>query len=112
MKADTGGVSKLNKQATAAQIKERTGDKEEAGFTNAQIAVEVAKYKLSEASGVGLAFIIESMEKPETCLDVVWFDIASRKVLQVKSDCYKAGGFGFRNFWFASVKRAVKEMKK
>jgi len=109
--ADIDGVLKRNNRATAAQIEIRNGNDEPTSFTPEQIAAEVKSYKLSKESGVGLVLIIESMEKPEAYIDTVWFDIETREVLDVQSDWYKAGGFGFRNYWFSPVKRAIKEIK-
>jgi len=41
---------------------------------------------------------------------VVFFDIGSRKILYFERRCEKAGGMGFRNYWFGPVKRAVKDL--
>jgi|HubBroStandDraft_1064217.scaffolds.fasta_scaffold370712_2 hypothetical protein len=109
--SDIDGVLKLNHKATSAQIKVDEGKDEDSHWTAGRIAAEVKSYKLSTPSGVGLVLIIENMEKPMAYIDTVWFDVETREVLGVQSDYYKAGGFGFRNYWFATVKRAVKEIK-
>jgi hypothetical protein len=110
VRADISGVAALNKKVNDGQIVRHSGGKLRASLTDKQISAQLKRYSLSSKSGVGLVFIIESMQKPTACIDVVYFDIATREPLDIQDDCYKAGGFGFRNFWFSPIKRAVKKM--
>jgi len=71
-------------------------------------------YKLTKDKGLGLVFIMDRLVKAQQtgCLYVVFFDIASRKVVRSERVCADAGGIGFRNYWFKPIKVAVEKLPK
>jgi hypothetical protein len=79
-------------------------------ITEQDIAATVRAYDIRYKEGLGLVFLMDRLVKAQqtACLYVVFFDIRSRKVLYSQRRCEKAGGIGFRNYWFAPVKHAVK----
>lgn len=111
---DLQAVESNNQKASAKQIDHQDGSREEmvtpSHITPEEMAKMVRSYDLKNSAGVGLVFIIDRLVKAQEtgCLYVVFFDIASRKVLLSERRCEKAGGFGFRNFWFRPVKDAAK----
>ena len=112
---DIEGVNKENKKATSAQI-----IKEDGSFINdTHIQTEdieklVKSYELSEKEGLGLVFVVDRLVKPEKkgSIYIVFFDIEKRTVIVCDRYIGKAGGFGFRNYWFGVVKQVDKKLKK
>ena len=72
----------------------------------------VKAYDVRYKEGLGLVFIMDRLVKAQqtACLYVVFFDIASRKIMYSERRCEKAGGGGFRNYWFGPIKHVVKEL--
>jgi hypothetical protein len=67
----------------------------------------IRNYKSTEKKeGVGVAFIIESFDKPAVNASayVVFFDIASKKVLLCEKVQGKPAGIGVRNYWAGAIK--------
>jgi hypothetical protein len=118
VKTDVTAVHDANEKANEKQIEREDGTREEkvvpTHLTESDISKMVRAYKLKEDQGLGLVFIMDRLVKlQETgCMHVVFFDIASRKVIRSQRMCEKAGGFGFRNYWFNPVKEAVKKLPK
>ena len=92
-------------------------------FEEGQLENIIGQYELSEAQeGLGLVYVIESLNKTaqHAVVNVVFFDIASNEILWTKRYETKPGGFGLRNYWAASFRKAMetsgkefqKEMKK
>ncbi len=77
-------------------------------FENSNAVIEeiIKGYEKGEkAEGIGLTFIVEYFSKPaeQASVHVVFFDIATKKVL-IKEHMYaKAGGIGLRNYWIRSI---------
>ena len=46
----------------------------------------------------------------QACLYSTLVDLATRAVIDSRRVCHPAGGFGFRNYWFAPVKEAVRTL--
>lgn len=71
----------------------------------------VTTYELS-ASGTGLVFIADQLNKPmqQGCYYVTFFDIDTRDVLSSERRCGAAGGIGFRNYWFGTVKDVIAKL--
>ena len=119
--SDCEGMTAVNKKASPAQIVSKTGGKEladQSDIADKDIAAAVKAYTLKQTSGVGLVFIVDRLVKAPGkksegwgALYTVFFDIKSREILGSSRGCYKAGGFGFRNYWFRPVKDAVDELK-
>ena len=113
---DLSAVQSRNAKATAKQIEREDGTKEEkvntSHITEADIAKTIKSYKLKYDQGLGMVFIMDRLVKlqEQGCLYVVFFDIASRKVIISERFCSKAGGYGFRNYWFRPVKDAMNKV--
>jgi hypothetical protein len=80
-------------------------------LTEDNIASAVRSYSLKADKGLGLVFIMDRLVKAQQtgCLYVVFFDIASRKVVSSERVCADAGGAGFRNYWFKPIKNVVQK---
>lgn len=63
--------------------------------------------------GVGVVFVAEQLDKSANkgFYHVVFFDEASKEILDTWRVEGKAGGFGLRNFWAASFLKAMKSIK-
>jgi hypothetical protein len=88
-------------------------------ITEDQVKKSVAKYSLSEKSGIGIVYVAESLfkapddskEKSEMTAWVTFIDLSSKKVLYTEKVQGKAGGFGFRNFWAGAIYQINKEIE-
>jgi hypothetical protein len=118
VRTDVKAVADRNDTASAKQIEHDDGTADEmvkpSHITEANIAEAVRSYTLKEAQGLGLVFIMDRLVKAQEtgCMYVVFFDVASRKVLHSERLCERAGGMGFRNYWFGPIKDAVKKLPK
>lgn len=118
VKTDLQAVQANNAKASESQIERKDGSKSEmvdpSDIKESDIAALVSGYALEKKAGTGLVFVMDRLVKAQEtgCLYVVFFDIGSRKVLHSERMVEKAGGFGFRNFWFSPVKNAVKKLPK
>jgi len=74
-------------------------------ITEDMVKKSVAKYSLSEKDGIGVVYVIESLNKTAEKLYawVTFIDLSSKKVLYTEKVEGKAGGFGFRNYWAGGV---------
>jgi hypothetical protein len=118
VESDLHAVEALNEKASPSQIVREDGTANEtvkpSDIKDSDIADAVRGYQLKHEQGLGLVFIMDRLVKAQQtgCLYVVFFDIASRKVLYSERLCEKAGGAGFRNYWFRPVKAAVEKLPK
>jgi hypothetical protein len=118
VESDLKAVEALNEKVTASQIEREDGTRAEkvnpTDITETNIADIVASYSLKHDKGIGLVFIMDRLVKAQEtgCLYVVFFDISSRKVLHSERVVARAGGFGFRNYWFSPIKTAVEKLPK
>jgi hypothetical protein len=73
----------------------------------------VAKYPDSNDEGIGLVFIAEQMSKKDAAGSyyVTFFSLKTREVLTTCRDTGKAGGFGMRNYWAATIYSLMKKWK-
>ena len=116
VRTDLPAVQQANENAKARQIEYKDGSSSEmvspTHLTEADIAAQVKSYKLENNHGLGLVFVMDRLVKAQetACLQVVFFDVASRKVIRSERVCHKAGGIGFRNYWFRPVKDTVKQL--
>lgn len=113
---DIDGVTAANRKAKPSQVVQKDGGKElleASDITPQDIAAAVKAYKMANKTGVGLVLIVDRFVKAEEagCVYAVFFDVASRKVLSSTRGCYKAAGFGFRNYWFRPIKSAIDDLK-
>ena len=127
---DIGGVTERNKTATVKQIILTPGPTdtvEQSHITRQDIAAEVRSYKMEKTNGLGLVFIVDRLglykharigRDSETYMAsggavyVVFFDVATRKVISAEREIHQAGGSGFRNLWFGVIKGTDKNLSK
>ncbi|OJZ00314.1 MAG: hypothetical protein BGP13_20465 [Sphingobacteriales bacterium 40-81] len=74
----------------------------------------VKGYDFGGKKGIGLMFIMESMNKAsaEASMYVTLIDLSSRKVLLTERMTAKAAGFGFRNYWAKTIYEVLDDIKK
>jgi len=118
VRTDLTAVAGNNEKANEKQIQREDGGRDEmvtpTHIKDSDIAELVRSYKLKNTQGLGLVFMVDRLVKAQEtgCLYVVFFDVSSRKVISSNRLCEKAGGMGFRNYWFRPVKDAVKKLPK
>jgi hypothetical protein len=116
VRADVKAVQPGNAKLDAKSILREDGTADQmvkpTHITDKDIAALVKGYELTYKQGLGLVFVMDRLVKTQqtSCLYVVFFDIASRKVVHSERVCEKAAGAGFRNYWFGSIKRVVKDL--
>jgi hypothetical protein len=74
-------------------------------LTEDQARKAVSKYALSEKEGVGVVYVVESLNKTleKMTVWVTFIDLSTRKILLIEKVEGKAAGFGFRNYWAGAV---------
>jgi hypothetical protein len=74
----------------------------------------ISEYDSGEKEGVGLVFIVESLNKYEekAIIWVTFFNIETKQVLLTEKLDGKAEGYGFRNFWAGAYHRVMKSAYK
>jgi hypothetical protein len=116
---DIVGVTAENQSASAAQIISAPGQNDT--ITNSLITAEiiakaVKSYRMENQEGLAVVFIVDRLVKVNWkgmgAVEVVTFDIGTRTVLSTERIVGRAGGFGFRNYWFRVIKVAEKGLKK
>lgn len=83
-------------------------------FENGTVESIVKAYDLEKKEeGVGLVYIVESFDKTGVMatINVVFFDIGSKKVLWKEQYHEKPGGFGLRNYWAGAILKVMKRSK-
>lgn len=92
---------KLNKSVDVAG----NTTEESAGFDKATVEKSVTRYKLTPKEGVGVVYVVESLQHTAKVLTawVTFVDLKNQKVLYTERFEGKAAGFGFRNFWAGGV---------
>ncbi|WP_152268783.1 hypothetical protein [Agriterribacter humi] len=110
---DISFVNAKNAKIDAEKIIE-SNSADEVRFTKATIESIVKGYKFAGKKGIGLMFIMESMNKAsaQASMYVTFIDIASGKVLLTERMTAKAAGFGFRNYWAKTVYEVLDDIKK
>jgi len=116
---DVAGVYEKNKQASASQIIMSEGPDdviEKSHISADDIAATVKSCKLENKEGLGAIFIADRFVKHGNkgvgAVYVVAFDVDTREVIFSERVVNKAGGFGFRNFWFHVIKLAEPVLSK
>jgi hypothetical protein len=110
---DISFVNAKNAKIDAEKIIE-SNSADEVRFTKATIESIVKGYKFAGKKGIGLMFIMESMNKAsaQASMYVTFIDLASGKVLLTERMTAKAAGFGFRNYWAKTVYEVLNDIKK
>lgn len=83
-------------------------------LTPEEIQTCVSAYKLEQKNGIGIVFIIEKFDKYDEkgVMNVVYFDIATQKVLFSKRMYGEARGIGIKNYWIRSVYNVMEDVEK
>lgn len=81
-------------------------------FDKETVEKAVSKYKLTPKEGVGVVYVVETLQHNAKILTawVTFIELKSHKVLYTERLAGKAAGFGFRNFWaggIANLNKAV-----
>jgi hypothetical protein len=74
----------------------------------------IKSYNISGKTGTGLVFIAGNLNKTSQTGSyyVVFFDMASKEIIDSRPMVGKAAGFGFRNYWAGSIYNVMKTWKK
>lgn len=106
----TEAVTAVNESAKGPFI--TTDKKAFEHLDNAAVKQMVKKYNLKGKSGIGLVFIVESMDKvrEEASIWVTFINMSTKEVLLSKPMTGKSGGFGFRNYWAGSINKVLKAL--
>jgi hypothetical protein len=107
---DLAAVTAVNEKAKPEFI---TDDSQEfQHLDNAKVKQMVKKYNLKGKSGIGLVFIVESMDKTRKAASVwvTFINMSTKEVLLSHPVTGESGGFGFRNYWAGSFNKILKAM--
>jgi len=110
---DLAAVHKKNSTINADDIKSTTpGDFSR--LKAADIDGIVKGLDVGDKKGTGLVFVMEAMSKSqkEAAIWVTFFDIKTKKVLLTERLLGTAAGFGFRNYWAATIKDVLTQIDK
>jgi hypothetical protein len=79
-------------------------------ITQDEVNKLVKSYKTAGKKGMGLVFVAENMNKSTSIgsFYVVFFDLATKEIIDSQRFVGKAGGIGFRNFWAGAVYEVMK----
>lgn len=82
-------------------------------LTDEQIQEAINSLPLLEEEGTGLVIVAQFLNKADKwgTYTIVYFDIATREILEAVDSRGKAGGYGLRNYWARSVLDALKKVK-
>lgn len=110
---DISFVNAKNAKIDAEKIME-ANSADEMRFKKATIESIVKGYHFGGKKGIGLMFIMESMNKASAqgSMYVTLIDLASGKVLLTERMTAKAAGFGFRNYWAKTIAEVLKDIQK
>ncbi|MDR1671579.1 MAG: hypothetical protein LBR57_03575 [Alistipes sp.] len=81
------------------------------GLNDDDIAEMVAGYEIKETSGTGLVIVGTLLDKSIVAggFVVVYFDVATRKLLYCMPITGKSGGLGLRNYWAGALYNALRK---
>jgi hypothetical protein len=70
----------------------------------------ISSYDTKDKTGTGLVFVAENLNKVDESGSyyVVFFDIASKEIIDMERRVGKPSGIGFRNYWAGSVYNVMK----
>jgi hypothetical protein len=115
VQVEVSGIEAIHRDPSKVRVVRSAGTREHLAkplLMRRQVVAMVKAYKLPAKKGIGMIFIIERLVKEQEAasLFIVLFDWTSREILYLKRDCFRAGGIGFRNYWFRPVKEAVRQL--
>lgn len=78
-----------------------------------KIKAMVKKYDMKDTKGLALVFIVEALNKTanQAAIWVTFVNASNKEVLLTERMLGKSGGFGFRNFWAASVLKIFEDVQ-
>jgi len=102
-KSQVDDMIKLNE--AAADVKDNITNDTDYSLSEAQVKKSVSKYTLSDKSGIGVVYVVESLSKTaeKMFVWVTFIDLSTKKVLYTEKLEGSAAGFGFRNYWAGAV---------
>jgi hypothetical protein len=111
--SDLSFVMEKNAKADVAKLLS-SSSADDNRFSKSTIEDIVKGYNFGGKKGVGMMFIMESMNKTASqgSMYVTFIDMGSRKVLYTERMSGKAGGFGFRNYWVKPVYEVIEKIDK
>lgn len=83
-------------------------------YTKDEIESQVAGYSLDGKKGLGVLFIVESLNKSsvQAAYHFVAINLSTKEVLVHERFVTIPAGIGIRNFWAGSIYKVIKEIKK
>jgi len=104
-------VADMIKLNESAEVKDNITE-EAYTITEDQVKKSVSKYSLSEKDGIGLVYVVESLNKNAEKMYawVTFIDLKTKKVLYTEKLEGSAAGFGFRNYWAGAVYKINKSI--
>lgn len=83
----------------------------DSAYTDPIYSSIVKNYNLPQTEGIGVVMIAKVLNKPmnNATYELITFDITTRDILSKREVSGKAGGFGLRNYWAASVYDVIKK---
>lgn len=109
---DISQANQKNAKIDAEKIMENSAD--ELHLKKTDVEAIVKGYDFSGKKGIGLLFIMETMNKTTATASmyVNLIDMGSGKLLLSERMSAKAAGFGFRNYWAKTIHGVLEEIKK
>jgi hypothetical protein len=109
---DITQVVAKNSKIDAEKIVESSAD--EVHLKPADVSAIVRSYNFSGKKGIGVMFIMETMNKAsaQASMYVALIELPSGKVLLTERFTEKAAGFGFRNYWAKTIWAALEDIRK
>jgi len=82
-------------------------------LTDQQVDQAIKALPIASKEGTGLVIVAEVLNKASQrgSYKIVFFDISTRKVLEIREGKGKAQGFGLRNYWAHSMRDAIKKAR-
>ena len=104
-------VTDMIKLNESADVKENITE-EAYAITEEQVKKSVSRYSLSEKDGIGLVYVVESLNKNAEKMYVwaTFIDLKTKKVLFTERLEGAPAGFGFRNYWAGAVYKINKSI--
>jgi hypothetical protein len=97
----------------SADVKDNITNETDYSLSEDQVKKKsVSKYSLSEKSGIGVVYVVESLSKTAEKMFawVTFIDLSTKKVLYTEKLEGSAAGFGFRNYWAGAVYKINKSI--
>ena len=110
---DISLVTAKNEKVDESKISSTT-TADETRLKKADIERMLGQYDFAGKKGIGLILFMESMSKPSEngSMWVTFVDMDNKKLVLTERMVGKAGGFGFRNYYAATIYKVIQEIKK